>query len=159
MRTLRCDLKSPTYSANFFKCLRSGTCLKFLPAFSLFMFNKYPAPRFPGRRSGFLNLCDSSGSGKFRLVVDLHPPTLCVTKKKWWRLTKVNSWRLRESESLGDFLQIELTHVEDGLQLMGIVSPDERLEGLLSRLVQEVVGWQQVFELSNEKKKYFEHLP
>lgn len=90
---------------------------------------------------------------KWNVPISLRPSShQRFASQKIQRLTEVNSWRLSESESLRDFLQIQLTHVEDGLQLMGIVSPDERLEGFLPRLVQEVVGRQQVLKLWNEKE-------
>ena len=44
------------------------------------------------------------------------------------KLTQINSWRLGKSKTFRDQLQIQLRQTENGFELMGVISADERFE-------------------------------
>lgn len=57
---------------------------------------------------------------------------------------------MSEAETLCDQLQVQLFKTENRLQLMRVVGANERLEGFLAGLVEEVVLRYQIFELKCE---------
>lgn len=55
------------------------------------------------------------------------------------KLTQINCRRLKESKTFRNLLQIQLFETEDCLQLMRVISSDERFKGFLAGLIQEVI--------------------